>query len=152
MKKLLFLLIALLSVSIFAGTMSCSPTKPAESGSANAVPREAALAFAGAYAAFAALDATEAERLAAITKTGDPEKAKAAQPLAHKRNEQLHRLRDALELSRKWLAGEAGEREGRDALRSAAMLLQLVVTELREQGLAVPDEVNVGLKAAALLL
>ncbi len=155
MKKLIALLPAIIACLIFVGTLtiSCSPSQPRDGGTklADGVPREAALAFAGAHAAWAILDELEADRLKVINDAGDPEKAKAALPLAKRRNEQLHALRDLLEITRRWLAGET-QASGQQALRDGAALLKLVVGEMRGQGLKVPEQVDAGLAAASALL
>jgi hypothetical protein len=157
MKKLLALVIALVACLIFAGTLACSPSKgedPKHGGVAAApgVPREAVLAFAGVHTAWGILDELERDRLKAINDAGDPAKAKAALDSARSRNAQLHRLRDALELARKWLAGEVPDEDGRAALRGAAQMLQLLVDEMKGQGLKIPEQVDAGLAAARVLL
>lgn len=157
MRKLLAVVIALVACLIFAGTLACSPSKgeePKHGGVAAApgVSREAVLAFAGVHTAWGILDELERDRLKAINDAGDPARAKAELPKAQARNAQLHRLRDALELTRQWLAGELSEQDGRAALRGAVQMLQLLVEEMRGQGLKIPEQVDAGLNAGKLLL
>ncbi len=154
MKKLIVLLPVIIAALIFVGSLtSCSPSPGRDGGSklADGVPREAALAFAAAHTAWGILDELERDRLKAINDAGDPARAREALPLAKRRNEQLHALRDLLEIARRWLAGET-QANGQQALRDGVDLLFLVVGEMKGQGLKVPEQVDAGLASAKALL
>ena len=128
---------------LVSATTACRPGEPAES----AVERTAALSFASAVAALEVLDQLHADRLAAIQEPTEEQLNWYSSQRAR-----LHRLRDALAIARAWLAGNVAEKDGRAAFRAAAEAMQLVVDEMRSQGVKVPQAVDAGLVAAKLFL
>lgn len=141
---------ALIAFSVF---ISCAPSKGSSSApQTTETSREAALAFSGLHTAWALLDNAEAARLKAITDKGDPALAKAELPKAEARNARLHRVRDALEVARGYVAGTKSFAEGRAALHDAAVVLRIVVDELQADGVKLPDEVLAGVVAAGAFL
>lgn len=135
---------ALLTVVTLLGSpcLACHP-KPAESA---AVTNVAIGAFTSGVVALEVLDELHRQRMAAMASPTD-EQVKWAEGYSEK----LHRLRDALALARRWLAGDLPEKDGRAALQDAATALQLLVDELRSQGIKVPPAVDTGLSALKLL-
>lgn len=144
------LLSLLIALSCFVG---CAPSKGSSSApQATAASREAALAFSGLHTAWALLDELERARIKAIADKGDPALAKAALPKAEAVNARLHRVRDALEIARGYLAGTKSFEDCKAALKDAASLLSTIVDELQADGVKMPEEVGAGLAAAGALL
>lgn len=143
MSRLALTLAAVLSVNIIAAVpalVSCQ-TQPAQS--ATGPSREATLAFASAVAALEVLDVLHAQRMASMT---DPTPEQVAWATAF--SGRLHLLRDALLVTRSWLEDQAEDKDGRASFRAAAEVLQLLVDDLKSQGIAIPAAVDAGLAAA----
>lgn len=146
--RLLFSL--LIAALVLAG---CAPSKGSSSApQTTGASREAVFAFTGLHTAWALLDEAERMRLKSINDRGDAAAAKAALAGAEARNARLHRIRDALEIAREYLAGTKTFDDCRAALKDAAALLRTTMAELQADGVKVPDEVDAGLAAAGAFL
>lgn len=144
----------LLSLLIcFSTFIGCAPARGSSSApQTTTASREAVFAFAGLHTAWAMLDEREAAKLAAISAKNDPALARAELPKAEDRVARLHRIRDALEIARGYLAGTKTFDDARAALRDAAALCQLLVDEMKAEGVSVPEEISTGLAAAGAFL
>ncbi len=141
MLQTLGILIAVSVISLVpAVTTSCHP-QPIQS--APGPSREATVAFASAVAALEVLDVLHAQRMAAMTNP-TPEQVTWATSFS----ERLHHLRDALSVTRSWLENQAEDKDGRASLHAAADVLQILVDDLKSQGIAVPAAVEAGLASA----
>lgn len=140
MKTLAAFVILLSAFGIFFGTLNCSPKADPATAHAPGVSRELSLAFAGAVSSLAVLDALEANRLAKMP-TATPVQLAAAE----RRVDRLRHARDALKIARAWVAGERDD--GKAALADAFETLNLVVAELKTEGITVPADVVAGLAA-----
>lgn len=107
--------------------------------------RAGALAYNGAAVALEVVAALEADRMAAMASptAADIEAAEA-------RVERLRRARDALEVARAWLSGDAARDDARRALVDGVRLLLLAARELEADGVRLPETVRQGLAAAAV--
>lgn len=138
------LLASILATAILVFPASACRPQPADS--VHQVSSEAAIAFAAAVAALEVLDTLHAARVAAL-----PDDAPDDQVAwAYEHKDRLKRLRDALAIVRTWLDGQTEDLNGRAAFRDAAALLQLLVDDLEQQGVKLPDAVRAGLVAAKL--
>ncbi len=141
----------LTSVALIVAAGLCAPAlagchqQPAQSAAGPS--REVTLAFASAVSGLEVLDELHAQRMRAIP---DPTPEQVAWLTAY--SARLHRLRDALVLARSWLEGKATERDGRAAFRDAAEALQLLVDDLKSQGIEIPKAVEAGLVAAKYVI
>jgi hypothetical protein len=143
--KTLWILVTLLVVAIFAGTLSaCPPPSPPQSSGDTKVDPGVAVGFAGAVSALVLLDELHARRMAAMS-TATPEQL-AQLKLTRDR---LIRARDALQLVRNWLEGKTDSKEA--MFREAVAALELVAGELEASGVALPGDVKSGLQAARAL-
>ena len=149
----LTLILATIALLAFTASIACAPSKgsshPPQSTGAS---REAVFAFSGLHTTWALLDEAERVRVKAIADKGDPALAKAELPKAEARNARLHRVRDALEIARQYIAGTKSFDDCRAALKDAATLLRTAVAELKADGVKIPDEVDSGLAAAGAFL
>jgi hypothetical protein len=136
-----YLLLFALNLTLVVWGTSCQPSQPATSASAPS--RETAVAFASTVGALEVLDVLHAQRMAAMT---EPTPEQVAWATAF--SDRLHQLRDALAVVRSWLEGQAEDKDGRASFRAAAALLQLLVDDLKSQGIAIPAAVDAGLAAA----
>lgn len=145
MKRQITALLVSLCVSTASaavGTYGCSP-RAAES----AQSREVVVIFGSAVAALEVLDLLHAKHMREAPDPTDEEFAKA-QAVSDK----LHRLRDALAITREWLSGSnQSEQAGRMALHDAAEVLQLLIDEMRSQDVKIPEQVDAALAALKLL-
>jgi len=132
-----------INITISAFVTLTPGCRPQTAESAVAPSREAAIAFASAVAALEVLDALHAQRMAAMTNP-TPEQVTWATDFSGR----LHSLRDVLTVVRSWLEGQATDSDGRAALHGAADVLQVMVDDLKSQGIAIPDSVSAGLAAA----
>ena len=138
--RVLYLIFLVIAVTVATPLVAGCHPQPATSAQASP---EVAIAFAGTVAALEVLDELHAQRMRAITEPTDEQVAWATQ-----HSERLHRLRDVLAIAREWLEGKASEADGRAAFADAASVLQLIIDELKSQGIAIPKAVDAGLAAA----
>lgn len=142
MKYLAPMLVLLMSVLLFVGTMGCGPTQPAKGSTAQSgVDRGVALAYAGAVGALTALDNTLADRMAKMP-SATPEQIAKLQAQV----DRLKRVRDALALLHDYVAGTS-DADTEQLLRDVLSGLNLVASELEADGVKLPGDAKAGLAA-----
>ena len=137
-----YLLILLASLVLFSHALTgCGPALDKAGAVVPTNAKDATtLAYNAAVLALITVDKLEAQRQDAVTAKG-PEAAKAGLAKAEANTARIVRAKELLKLVRSWVDGTVDEKEGRAALRDGSALLELLATELKADGVPVPDEV-----------